>query len=484
MKPKLLQFLKPAMTGAILSVAVTCLAAKPRNILFILADDLGWADLHCYGSSFHETPNLDQLAREGMRFTTFYTAGAVCSPTRSSIMTGKYPPRTGITDWIPGQKVTGRKLVQLHPRNELALEEVTMAECLKEAGYQTFYAGKWHLGAKGFLPTDQGFDEYVGDEEPGRDAPDTQAARLKRRLESTEHFTRASLDFLQRRDSAKPFLLFLSYHDVHTPIQPMPGLVEPYEKKAKAFPGETPTQAEHQGRTRLRQDNPAYASMLAAVDRSVAQLRRRLDELGLAEDTTVIFTSDNGGLSTLKDVGPTSNSPLRAGKGWLYEGGIRVPLIIRAPGVTKASSSSDAPLVSCDFYPTLLELAGLPARPQQHRDGVSFAGLLRGGPAPAPRPLFWHYPHYHGSTWTPGAAVRDADWKLMEFYDYGTVELYDLKNDPFETRDLAATQPGKKRELLAKLRAWQKSVNAQIPAPDSGASGQPSASKKKKPKPA
>ena len=241
-------------------------------------------------------------------------------------MTGKYPPRTGITDWIPGQNASERKLVQLHPRNELALEEVTVAEALKTAGYQTFYTGKWHLGGKGFLPTDQGFDEYVGDEEPNNTEGGGQAARLKRRLESTERFARASLAFLQRRDRTRPFLLFLSYHDVHTPIQPMPGLVERYEEKAKELPGETPAQIEHQGRTRMRQDNPPYASMLAAVDQSVAQLRRKLAELGLAENTIIIFTSDNGGLATQKNVGPTGNSPLRAGKGWLYEGGVRIPL--------------------------------------------------------------------------------------------------------------------------------------------------------------
>jgi arylsulfatase A-like enzyme len=468
------------LIGLAFAMPVPVFAAAPPNILFLLADDLGWADLACYGSTFHETPALDQLAREGMRFTTFYTAGSVCSPTRSSIMTGKYPPRTGITDWIPGQNSTGRKLVQLHPRNELALEELTIAEALKAAGYQTFYTGKWHLGGQRFLPTDQGFDEYVGDEEAEKDESGGQVARQKRRLESTERFTKASLDFLQRRDQTNPFLLFLAYHDVHTPIQPMPGLVERYEKKAEALPGETPVRTEHEGQTRMRQDNPAYGSMLAAVDQSVAQLRRKLAELGVAENTMVVFTSDNGGLSTLKNTGPTCNSPLRAGKGWLYEGGIRAPLIMRVPGATKAVSGSDAPLISCDFYPTLLELAGLPARPQQHLDGVSFAGLLRGGAAPATRPLFWHYPHYHGSTWTPGAALRDGDWKLIEFYDYGTAELYDLKNDPFETKDLAPTKPEKKRELLDKLHAWQKSVGAQMPLPDSSTGGEPSTPKKKK----
>jgi arylsulfatase A-like enzyme len=480
MKLTQFRFLRRMLPGLAAAIPMAAFAVARPNILFLLADDLGWADLACYGSTFHETPALDQLALDGMRFTTFYTAGSVCSPTRSSIMTGKYPPRTGITDWIPGQKATGRKLTQLHPRNELALEEVTMAEALKAAGYQTFYTGKWHLGGQGFLPTDQGFDEYVGDAEPANADTDTQAARLQRRLDSTGRFTRASLDFLQRRDRAKPFLLFLSFHDVHTPIQPMPGLVEPYEAKARALAGETPKQTEHDGQTRLRQDNPAYASMLAAVDQSLAQLRRKLAELGLAGNTIIIFTSDNGGLSTLKNIGPTCNLPWRAGKGWLYEGGIRAPLLIHAPGVTKPGTASGAPLISCDFYPTLLELAGLPPRPQQHLDGVSVANLLRGGSAPAARPLFWHYPHYHGSTWTPGAAIRDGDWKLIEFYDYGKAELYNLNDDPGEKHDLAKSNPARRQALRDRLHAWQQSVNAQLPMPDTGTGGDPSAPKKQK----
>jgi arylsulfatase A-like enzyme/acetyl esterase/lipase len=437
------------------------LAPAPRpNFVFLMADDLGWTDLKGYGSSFHETPNIDQLARDGMRFATFYTAGSVCSPTRASIMTGKYPPRTGITDWIPGQHVTGRKLVQLYPRRQLALEELTLAEAMKDAGYETMYAGKWHLGGEGFQPTNQGFETYIGDAVTEKN--ETQEARLKRLRESTEHFTSGSIEFLRNRNREKPFLLFLSYHDVHTPIQSMPGLVESYEQKASALPGETPTKSEHDGKTRLRQDNAAYASMVAAVDGSVGRLRAALAELGLAENTIVFFTSDNGGLSTLRNPGPTSNEPLRAGKGWLYEGGIRVPLIVSGPGV-KRGAVSDAALISNDFYPTLLELAGLPARPQQHLDGVSFATLLRGGPAPAERAFYWHYPHYHGSTWTPGAAVREGDWKLIQFYDYEKVELYNLKRDPSESKDVSESNAKRQRELLNTLRKWQKSVGAEMP---------------------
>jgi arylsulfatase A-like enzyme len=244
----------------------------------------------------------------------------------------------------------------------------------------------------------------------------------------------------------------------------MPGLVEPYEKKLKTMGGETPEKPEHDGNTRMRQDNAAYASMVAAVDESVGQLRNALKELGLADNTIVIFTSDNGGLSTLRKAGPTSNSPLRAGKGWLYEGGIRVPLVVCAPGVTKAGSSTDAPFISNDFYPTLLELAGLPLRTQQHLDGVSFADVLRGKRSEQSRPLFWHYPHYHGSTWTPGAAMREGDWKLIEFFEDNRIELYNLREDIGEQKNLAVAMPKKAKELRKQLAGWRKEIGAEMPA--------------------
>lgn len=474
---RLTVFLRAVLTALMCAASAGASAAKHPNIVFLLADDLGWADLKCYGSSFYDTPNIDQLARDGMRFTTFYSAGSVCSPTRSSILTGKYPVRTGITDWIPGQNVTGQKFEQLHPRTELAREEFTLAEALKAGGYETFYTGKWHLGGKNLQPTDQGFDRYVGDGDEEKE--DGKAAgKLKRRLESTGQFTKAAMEFLKGRDRQKPFLLYLSYHDVHTPIQSMPNLIEPYKIKAAAIAGETPEKPERDGRTRMRQDNPAYGSMVTAVDNSVGQLRTALKELGLNENTIIIFTSDNGGLSTLKNAGPTSNSPLRAGKGWLYEGGIRVPMIIHAPGVTKPGTVAKDPFISCDFYPTLLDLAGLSLRKQQHLDGVSFAGVLRGKKTEGSRALFWHYPHYHGSTWTPGAAIRDGDWKLVEFYEDGKAELYHLGSDLSEKTDLATKEPERTRELLEKLHHWQTSVNAPMPVLSSKAGNNPPASPK------
>ncbi len=443
-------------------------AANTRpNFVFILADDLGWRDLGSYGSSFHQTPHIDRLAAEGMRFTQAYTAGAVCSPTRASIMTGRYPPRTGITDYIPGLKAEGRKLLQLSPALQLSLVEVTIAEALRAAGYQTFYAGKWHLGGQGFEPSEQGFDHYVGDAELGDFRKDWQVGR---------RIAEAAICFLDRRDPARPFLIFLGFHEPHTPILEYPDHIGHYRNKVLRYgAGQADKVREHDGLTRSRQDDPAYGSEIAGLDDCIGMVDAALNNRGLAGTTVVIFFSDNGGLATTGTGGPTCNAPLRAGKGWLYEGGIRVPLIVRVPGVTKAKSSCDIPVISMDFYPTLLELAGLPLRPGQHLDGVSFASLLRGGPATARRPFFWHYPHYHGSTWAPGAAARVGRWKLIEFYHYETVELFDLQSDPGETRDLSASEPARTRELLEQLHAWQKSVNAQVPGPNPGIDRGPAA---------
>jgi len=461
------RFAQSLAAAGLLLVSFAGDAANHPNIVFLLADDLGWADLGCYGSSFHETPEMDQLARDGMQFTSFYTAGSVCSPTRSSIMTGKYPPRTGVTDWIPGQKVNTTLLEQLRPSNQLALEEFTIGEAFKAAGYQTFYTGKWHLGGKGFLPTDQGFDDYVGDaddEEEGGGKGDAKARLLARR-ESTERFTKAMIDFMGRRDQAKPFFAMLSYHDVHTPIQAMPGMVEKYQDKARQLKGKTPLRKERNGQTQLRQDNPDYASMVAAVDQSLAAIRAALRALQLETNTILVFTSDNGGLSTRRQPGPTSNEPLRAGKGWLYEGGIRVPLLISWPNRIKPDTRSDVALISNDFYPTLLEAAGISLQPRQHVDGLSFATLLQGGPAPDRMTLYWHYPHYHGSTWAPGASMREGNWKLVEFFEDDSVELYDLDQDLGERNNLADVKPEKVRELKGRLAAWQKTVGAKFPRP-------------------
>ena len=447
--------------------------SRQLNVVFFLVDDMGWTDLGCQGSKFYETPNIDKLAASGMRFTAGYTACPVCSPTRASIVSGKHPVRVNITDWIPGRSSKGQKLTTPEDRSNLALSEVTIAEALRRAGYLTFFAGKWHLGSKGHLPTDQGFDINIGGHERGSPpggyyAPWTNPyLKAKKKGEYlTERLTEESIKFLRERDKSKPFLLYLSYYNVHTPIQAYKKRVEHYNKKLEKLEGKTPTRKEHDGITRLRQDNAAYASMVAAVDDSVGQVLAELDAQGLTDNTLVFFFSDNGGLSTLRRFGPTCNLPLRAGKGWLYEGGVRVPLIIRAPGTTRGGSTCDYPVVSMDFYPTILELVGQKAMPKQHVDGVSLVPLLKGGKKLERTDLFWHYPHYHGSTWTPGAAIRSGDWKLIEFYHLGKVEMYNLKKDLGEQNNLAEKMPEQRQRLLEKLHAWQREIGAQMPRPN------------------
>ena len=451
-------------------------AAKQTNFLFFLVDDMGWADIGANGSKFHETPNIDGLAASGMRFTQGYAACPVCSPTRASIMTGRHPVRVDITDWIPGQGNRSSNLM-LHPqdRDNLAHEEVTIAEALKKHDYQTFFAGKWHLGSEGHWPTDQGFDINIGGHHRGSPpggyyAPWTNPVlKSKQKGEYlTERLTEESVKFLSERDKGKPFLLYLSYYNIHTPIQAYKKRIEHYNAKAqKAFKGKTPTQKEHEGNSRMRQDNAALASMVAAVDDSVGTLLGKLNELKLDQNTVVIFFSDNGGLSTLQGnrFGPGCNLPLRASKGWLYEGGVREPTLIRAPGVTKPGSVSHKPMVSMDFFPTMLELADLPSQPKLHADGQSLLSQLKGNDS-GERTLYWHYPHYHGSAWKPGASIREGDWKLIEFYHYDKFELYNLANDLGEQKNLAAANPKKAAELRAKLASWQKQLGAKMPVPN------------------
>lgn len=461
--------------GLLIFVAVA--NAKQTNFVFFLVDDLGWADVGCFGSQFYETPNIDALCASGMKFTNGYAACPVCSPTRASILTGRHPVRVDITDWIPGRatsKVANAKFKHVNDRDNLPLEEVTIAEVLKENGYQTFFAGKWHLGNKGHWPTDQGFDFNIGGNSKGSPPggyyapwtnPTLQAYKPKEYL--TERLTDESLKFLDKQTSERPFLLYLSYYNVHTPIQAYKKHIEHYEVKASQLTGVAVSIKEHEGTSRSRQDNAALASMVAAVDDSVGAILKRLDQQSLAEDTVVIFFSDNGGLCTLGNrPGPTCNLPLRSGKGWLYEGGVREPTIIRAPGVTKPGSTSDVPIVSMDFFPTMLELAGLPLMPNLHKDGQSIMPLLKESSGLPARELYWHYPHYHGSTWTPGASIRDGDWKLIEFYHHEKAELYNLKRDPGEQNDVASTEVAIRDKLLTKLHAWQAKMGARMPVPN------------------
>jgi len=475
MTTRILACLYLLLAFGLLPTTAQAAETKRPNFVFFLVDDLGWADLSCYGSAFYETPNIDELAASGMQFNQAYTACPVCSPTRASILTGRHPVRVNVTDWIPGNRGTG-KFLQVQDRDNLALDEVTIAEVLKGEGYQTFFAGKWHLGDKGHWPTDQGFDSNIGGNHKGSPPGGYYAPWTNPTLEAkekgeylTERLTEESIEFLETRDQEKPFFLYLCYYNVHTPITPYKKRIEHFQEKAdETFDGKTPTIVEHEGTSRARQDNPEYASMVAAVDQSVGEILDKLEELKLDENTVVCFFSDNGGLCTLRNdrMGPTSNLPLRSGKGWLYEGGVRSPMIVRAPGVTTPGSVSEVPVVSTDFFPTMLDLAAMPLQPKLHADGQSLAGLLKGDPSSEPRTFYWHYPHYHGSSWKPGASIRDGDWKLIEFYEYDEVELYNLADDPGEQNDLSESMPEKTTELREKLKAWQKEMNAQMPQPN------------------
>lgn len=423
------------------------------NVVFILVDDLGAHDLGCYGSRFHETPNLDRLAREGMRFEQAYAACPVCSPTRAALLTGKYPPRTGITDFIGGKRAG--KLKPADYSHQLALDEVTLAKAFREAGYKTGLGGKWHLGGPGFMPKQHGFDEAE---------PDTGDHGWKQEVDRGDRVTDFAIRFLDAHRS-QPFFLYLPHNLVHTPLTTKRQLQAKYEKKAAALPklaDDDRFRPEGERKDRRVQDHAVYAAMMEDLDTQVGRVLAKLDELGLRDKTIVVFTSDNGGLST-SEGSPTSNAPLRAGKGWLYEGGIRVPAIVRFPGMVKPGSSCRAPTITTDWFPTLLDLCALPLKPGQHLDGVNLAPALRSGPDPAARPLFWHYPHYGNQGGTPGGAIRDGKWKLIESFESGHVSLFDLSHDPGEQIDLSAKHPDKARDLLSQLSHWRTTVGAKMP---------------------
>jgi arylsulfatase A-like enzyme len=442
----------------------------PRpNIVFFLADDLGYMDIGANNpNTFYETPNIDGLARKGMRFTQGYAACPVCSPTRASIMTGKYPVRTGVTDYIGGKRPG--KLLPAPNADHLPLAEVTIAERLRDAGYATFFAGKWHLGGGEYSPNAQGFGPGLtsGDGAKGNvqfwyPKSDVPVPDPKNDPKTTDRIASEAVRFIETHKD-KPFFAYLPFQAVHTPIQARRDLVEKYERKRASAPSDAWAQ-ERERQVRLVQNHATYAAMLEQMDTAIGLVLAALDRTGLAERTVVVFMSDNGGLST-SEGHPTSNLPLRAGKGWPYEGGIREPWIIRGPGVTKAGSVCDTPVISTDFYPTLLELADLPLFPQQHSDGVNLVPLLKGKKLRRGVPLFWHYPHYGNQGGAPCGAVRDGDWKLIEWYEDGSLELFNVRDDVSEKKNLAAEKPDLAKVLHAKLVAWRKSVNAVMPTPN------------------
>jgi arylsulfatase A len=420
--------------------SITQIPTNP-NIVFILIDDMGWPDLGCYGSQFHETPNIDRLARQGMKFTDAYAACPVCSPTRASIMAGQYPARIGITDFIPGHWRPYEKLVVPENRLQLPLESVTVGEALKQQGYATCYIGKWHLGGQRYSPDKQGFDEVILGIKNQND-------------KQVSGFTDKAIEFIEKKRN-QPFLLYLSHHTVHIPLEAPRELVEKYEKKPKPVGGV---------------NNPAYAAMVEHLDTSLGRIAKKLDELDLTQRTLFIFFSDNGGLyepygGYKGNKSPVmSNAPLRDEKGTLYEGGIRVPLIVRWPGVVKPGTICSEPVTSVDFYPTFLDIVGAEGPANQPLDGESLLPLLKQTGSLSRNAIYWHYPHYHHSR--PAGAIREGRWKLIEFYEDGKLELYDLASDLGEKKNLAAEMPQKAAELRKKLAQWRRSVKAKMPTPN------------------
>lgn len=454
-------------------------AERASNVVVFLVDDLGFMDIGANNpDTFYETPNIDALAQRGVRFTSGYAACPVCSPTRASLLTGKYPQRTGITDFIGArQPATWDRPTKMLPApytNQLALDEITLAEAFKAGGYATFFAGKWHLGSSEYWPEHQGFDfnkggwdrsgPYGGDKyfspygnprledgPPGEHLPDRLASE--------------TAGFIARNRD-RPFFALLSFYSVHTPLIAREDLRRKYEAKAAASPAPEPKFGrEREREVRLVQDHAIYAGMVEAMDAAVGKVLDALTESGAAANTIVVFTSDNGGLST-SEGHPTSNRPLRAGKGWAYEGGVRVPWIVTAPGLA-GGRVSDAVITSPDLYPTLLELTGVRQRPEQHVDGISFVRALRGLPV-SRGPVFWHYPHYGNQGGAPYGAVRDGDWKLIEWYEDEAIELFNLAQDPGEQRNLASAEPERAQALLRSLREWRTQVGARMPVPAPG----------------
>ncbi|MCL2646365.1 MAG: sulfatase, partial [Phycisphaerales bacterium] len=446
------------------------------NIVSILIDDLGVRDLGCFGSTFYETPRLDALAKEGMRFTNAYAACPVCSPSRAALMSGKYPARVGLTNWLDGDNCG--KLSTVPYLHYLPLEEVSIARALRESGYQTWHVGKWHLGGKAFSPEKHGFDVNIGgwpnlywSPYNSPQLPDGPPGEYL-----TDRITTEAIELIRKRDRSgegRPFFLNLCHYAVHVPIKAPPELVEKYRAKAKAMhldemnpfvEGEPmPFLPRREGevlphvRRRIVQSDPVYAAMIENLDTNIGRLLDALAEEGLTDDTLVTFTSDNGGLATAEG-SPTCNLPWSEGKGWNAEGGMRVCQIARYPKKIAAGGTCHTPVTTTDFYPTFLQTAGLPLRPKQHVDGLSMVPLFENPDASLPREaVFWHYPHYSNQGGAPAASLVTGDgrWKLIEFFEDNHLELYDLVNDPSETRNLASQEPERTRRLYALLQAWQ-----------------------------
>jgi len=444
-------------------------ATRPPNVIVFLIDDMGATDLGCMGSKFYETPNIDRLASQGMKFTQAYSACTVCSPTRAAMMTGNYPARLHITDWIAGSLRPFAKLRVPDWTKHLPLAEVTIAEALKPLGYATAQIGKWHLGGPEFYPTKQGFDMSLGGTDKGSPPSYFSPYKIATLPDGPDG------EFLTDREAAetckfiesnreRPFYIYLPHHAVHTPLMAKKEVIAKYQKKAASQPD-------------YPQKNATYAALVESVDDSVGRVVKKLEELKLDSQTVIFFTSDNGGL-VLRET--THNLGIRAGKGSAYEGGVRVPLIVKWPGVVKPGSTCDTPVMTIDYFPTIREIAGAPASSTAQKgtapqravpeagapDGESLVPLLKQTGGLKRDTLYWHYPHYHPGGATPYAAVREGDFKLIKFYEDGREELYNLRADPLEKTDLVKPDARKAAALSAKLAAWQKSVGAQFATPN------------------
>ncbi len=429
----------------------------PPNILFILLDDMGWTDLGCYGSDLYETPAIDRLAEEGMRFTDAYAACTVCSPSRAAVLTGNYPARIHLTDWIHGHARPKAKLLPPEWTHHLPLEERTFARVLRENGYATAHVGKWHLGSEEYWPLEHGFDLNIGGYEKGQPPsyfyPYTRPGSNNPRIPTlsggeegeylTDRLADEAIQFIEQ-NANRPFCLYLSHYAVHTPIQSKERWTEYYRERVQEGG---------------RHQNPAYAGMIHSVDEGVGRLMETLDRLNIADNTLVVFTSDNGGLMRI-----TTNVPLRAGKGSAYEGGVRVPLIARWPDGVPSGTVSSEPVSGVDFFPTILEACG--AAPES-TDGLSLAPLFDDPSAQLDRDgVYWHYPHYHPGGASPYGTVRARDWKLVEFFEDSRTELYRVGNDVGESEDLSSKEERRAGDMLDMLQDWRAAVKAQLPVPN------------------
>ena len=494
---------------------------EKMNVIFFLVDDMGWTDVGCYGSSFYETPNIDKFAQEGLKFTNAYATCHVCSPTRASILTGKYPARLHLTDWLPGRReFPFQKFLNAEINQHLPYEETTIAEALREEGYSTAIFGKWHLGEDPSGPMQHGFDVQVpqnwnkccpnkGYHAPfGLDGIDEVEGDYL-----TDRLTDEALKYIEEKQD-EPFFVYLSHFAVHDPIQGRQDLVEKYKGKlSHASPSQQPDfilesnpddvtklsredldkliqEAEYKGHKVLPnrtvkikqiQDNTQFAGMVESVDESLGRVLSKLEELGLSDNTIVIFFSDNGGMSAgnfgnpdrviseaqLDKAYATSNLPLRGAKGWLYEGGIREPLIIKWPKSGLKGEVCEVPVISTDFFPTILDMLGVPFADDNTLDGVSLVRLLEGKDKLDREAIYWHFPHYsnHGMQ-SPGGAIRKGDYKLLEYYENNTIQLFNLKTDIGEQHDLVEIEPEKAEELQKELRDWRSAVNAQMMPPN------------------